>query len=253
MLAVAVWGLSVVRRDAGVVDVFWSQFFLLATAVYVAVVSEPGPRALPVLGLVALWALRLSLYLARRNAGRPEDRRYQAIRARNEPGFAWKSLYLVFALQGVLAWIISLPLLAAVASDRPLGWVDALGAGVFVAGLAWEAIADWQLARFHAQSGSADRVLDTGLWRYCRHPNYFGEALLWWGLWLVAAAGGGWWSLVSPVLMTLLLLKVSGVALLERDIGERRPGYRDYVAGTNAFWPGPRRAVRVGRGGEALR
>jgi steroid 5-alpha reductase family enzyme len=192
-----------------------------------------GLRAVP----GGLWGARLSGYIAWRNAGEGEDHRYQAIRARNEPHFRWKSLYLVFGLQGVLAWIVSAPLLAAIASPAPYRWLDAAGVALFVLGFLFEAIADLQLTRFRADPANRGRVLDRGLWRYTRHPNYFGEFCIWWGFYLMALAAGGAWTIVSPALMTILLLRVSGVALLEKDIGERRPAYRDYVAHTSAFFP----------------
>jgi steroid 5-alpha reductase family enzyme len=239
-LALAAWAVATARRNVGLVDVFWSLFLLLAVIVF-ALRAAPGPRGWLVLALTAIWALRLSGYLARRNWNAPEDHRYRAIRARHEPGFAWKSLYLVFGLQAVLAWLISAPLAAAVAATGPLVALDLAGAALAVFGIVYETAADAQLARFKADPGSAGRVMDRGLWRYSRHPNYFGEFCVWWGLYLVAAAGGGWWTAFAPVLMSVLLLRVSGVTLLEKDIGERRPGYRDYVRRTSAFFPMPPR------------
>ncbi len=237
LLALLGWAWSVARRDVSIVDSLWPLFFLLGALVYAGMAGTGEPRALLLLALVALWAPRLSIYLAWRNWGEPEDRRYRAIRERNEPGFTWKSLYLVFGLQALLAWVIAMPLFAGVSSAAPLGVLDFLGVALWVAGFAFETIGDWQLARFKLDTANHGRVLDTGLWRYTRHPNYFGEALLWWGYFAIAAAGGGAWTAFGPLLMTFLLLKVSGVALLEKDIGERRPAYRDYVARTSAFIP----------------
>jgi steroid 5-alpha reductase family enzyme len=148
----------------------------------------------------------------------------------------------VFGLQAVLAWVVSMPLLAAVASNAGWRWLDALGLAVFAFGFVVEALADAQLARFKSDPESRGRVMAEGLWRYSRHPNYFGEFCLWWGWWLVALATGAWWTVVSPLLMSVLLLKVSGVTLLERDIGERRPRYAAYAASTNAFFPWKPRA-----------
>ena len=240
LIALAAWIVATARRNVGLVDIFWSLFFLGAALVYAA--QAPwSARAALVLALVAAWSLRLAGYLAWRNWNAPEDRRYQAIRARNEPGFAWKSLYLVFGLQGVLAWLIAAPLSAAIASPGALGILDYAGAALVAFGIAFETVADAQLARFKARPKSEGRVLDTGLWRYTRHPNYFGEFCVWWGFFAIAAGAGGAWTIFAPLVMTILLLKVSGVALLERDIGERRPAYREYVARTNAFFPGPRR------------
>jgi steroid 5-alpha reductase family enzyme len=237
ILAAAGWVFGTIKRDVSIVDSLWPLFFLVGTAMYAVSAKAGDPRITVILVMVTLWALRLSIYLTWRNWGEPEDRRYQAIRARNEPGFAWKSLYLVFALQGVLACIIVFPLLVGLGNPKPLDVADLAGIALWAIGLSFEAIADWQLARFKADPAQRGKVLDTGLWRYTRHPNYFGEAVLWWGFFLIAVGSGGWWTVFAPVLMTFLLLKVSGVTLLESDIHERRPTYRAYVARTNAFFP----------------
>ncbi|HWA38437.1 MAG TPA: DUF1295 domain-containing protein [Burkholderiales bacterium] len=231
LAALAAWGLATARRNVGLVDIFWPLFFVCAVVVY-----ADRDSSIVTLVLVAAWALRLAGYLAWRNWSAPEDHRYQAIRRRNEPGFAWKSLYLVFGLQAVLAWIVSAPLQFALDAEPPL-----LAAGLVAFGIAFEAVADAQLARFQADPANRGRVMEEGLWRYTRHPNYFGEFCVWWGFWLAAANAGGGWTVFAPILMSVLLLRVSGVALLEKDIGERRPGYAEYVRRTNAFFPGPRR------------
>jgi steroid 5-alpha reductase family enzyme len=233
------WLLSVSKRSVSIVDSLWSLLFLIAAVSYAVAAPQLMPRAIGVLILVAVWALRLSLYITRRNWGCAEDRRYQAIRARNEPHFALKSLYLVFGLQAVLAWIVSLPLYAAITTSSPLGILDLAGCLLWLLGFCFEAVGDWQLARFKADPANRGRVLSRGLWRYTRHPNYFGECVLWWGFYLIALAAGGWWSIAGPMLMSALLLRVSGVTLLEKDIGDRRPAYTDYRRRTNAFIPGP--------------
>lgn len=237
ILAAIGWLLGIIKRDVSIVDSLWSLFFVAGALAYAANAEASGPRVTLVLALVVLWALRLAVYLTWRNWGEPEDRRYQAIRARNEPGFTWKSLYLVFGLQGLLACIIVLPIFAALSDRGPLGIVDYAGAALWGIGFLFETIADRQLARFKADSTQRGRVLNTGLWRYTRHPNYFGEATLWWGFFLLALSAGGWWTLFAPALMTFLLLKVSGVTLLEADIHERRPAYTAYTARTSAFLP----------------
>ena len=240
--AVAAWIVSLLKRDVSIVDSLWSMMFLLIACQYALQAETLGPRAMPILALTAIWALRLSVHIGLRNRGKPEDPRYQAIRANNEPGFALKSLYIVFGLQALLAWIIAAPLVAAVSGTSPLNVLDYLGIALWVLGFAFESIGDHQLARFKIDPANDGKVLDTGLWAYSRHPNYFGECVLWWGFYLLALGAGAWWTLFAPLIMTFLLLKVSGVALLEKDIHERRPGYADYVRSTNAFVPGPRRS-----------
>jgi len=239
--AALIWVLSILRSNVAIVDSLWSLLFLLLAGTYAGASGWSTPRAVPVSILVALWAVRLSGYITWRNWGHGEDRRYQAIRARNEPHFALKSLWLVFGLQAMLAWVISLPLLGAILSPSPLGIADAAGAALWLVGLAFEAGGDWQLARFKAVPDNRGKVMDRGFWRWTRHPNYFGDFTLWWGFYLIAAGAGAWWSLPGPLLMSVLLMRVSGVTLLEKDIGERRPKYVDYVRRTNAFFPGPSR------------
>jgi steroid 5-alpha reductase family enzyme len=243
-LALLTWLASLVQRDVSLVDRMWSVMIAGPTLVYAAQTPWAGPRAIAVVALVLAWGLRLAGYITWRNWGHGEDRRYQEIRVRNQPHFAFKSLYLVFALQMALAWIVSAPTLAALAGDRAFGVFDAVGIALAGIGFVFEAVGDAQMAAFKADPAHKGQVMDRGLWRYTRHPNYFGEVCFWWGIWLVAVGATGLsaaWTVLSPVLMTVLLLKVSGVALLEKDIGERRPAYRDYISQTNAFIPGPSR------------
>lgn len=241
VLAALVWALSLRLRDVSIVDMAWG-WLVVAPAIVTAALVAPGPRALAVLAIALAWALRLSLYIAWRHRGQPEDPRYQAIRTRNEPGFAFKSLYLVFGLQAVLGWVVSAPLAASVASGAPWNALGAIGAAGAVFGLAFEAVADAQLARFKSDPANRGRVMDRGLWRYSRHPNYFGEFCMWWALGLVAVSGGAAWALVSPLVMSVLLLRVSGVTLLEAGLRERRPAYAEYVRRTPAFFPWSPRA-----------
>jgi steroid 5-alpha reductase family enzyme len=236
------WLVSVQQRNVTIVDTLWSLMFVIAAFAYAAASTPLGPRAQLLLVLVTVWGVRLALYLGRRTLGHEEDRRYQKIRRRNEPGFTWKSLYLVFGLQAVLAWIISLPLLGGIVGDEtPLGVLDYAGAALWAVGLYFEAVGDWQLARFKADPANSGQVMDRGLWGLTRHPNYFGDFCVWWGFGLIALSAGAWWALIGPALMSVLLLRVSGVTLLERDIGKRRPGYAEYIRRTNAFFPGPRK------------
>lgn len=236
------WIYSAIRKDVSIVDSLWSLFFLLMASVYALASAPLSERGLLVLVLVAVWAIRLSTYITVRNHGEPEDYRYQSIRANNDPGFWYKSLFIVFLLQSTLAWVISLPLLAAITSKSGLTVLDAIAVAVFALGFLFEAGGDYQLAKFKSNPENKGKVLDTGLWRYTRHPNYFGDFCIWWSFYLFALSVGAWWSIIAPLLMSVLLLKVSGVAMLEKTIGDRRPKYAEYIDQTNAFFPGPRRS-----------
>lgn len=238
-IATVTWLVSLWKRDVSIVDSVWSVFFVATTACFALVLPFVGPRSFILLPLVILWAMRLSIHITWRNWGHPEDSRYQTIRRNNEPNFAWKSFYLVFILQALLAWIISSPLLVILASPLPLTGSDFLGLAIVLFGLGFESLADWQLAKFKSEPTSEGKVMDCGLWRYTRHPNYFGEFCVWWGFFIMAIASGAWITIVSPLLMSFLLLKISGVPMLEKDIVERRPAYREYAERTNAFFPGP--------------
>ena len=239
--AVVAWGIATLRRNVGLVDIFWSLFILLAAFWYFRAQPQHTTRSVMIMALTTMWALRLAGYLALRNWSAPEDHRYRAIRDRNQPGFVWKSLYLVFGLQAILALVVATPLYGGIVAVKPLHPLDVLGAVMVLAGTVTESIADAQLATFRADAANRGRVMDQGLWRYSRHPNYFGEFCVWWGFFLIALATGAWWTVISPLLMSALLLRVSGVTLLERDMGQRRAGYAGYVARTNAFFPGPPR------------
>jgi len=239
LVAAIFWVFSLIRDDVSIVDSLWSMMFLLAAAIYFAMSPQQEPRELLLMVLVTVWAVRLSAYITLRNHGEPEDYRYQEIRKNNDPGFRFKSLYIVFILQAILAWVISLPLFAAMGASTPLGLFDYAGIAFWVIGMVFESIGDLQLSRFRSNPDNKGKVLDSGLWRFTRHPNYFGNFMLWWGFYLIALSAGAWWTIISPMLMTFLLLRVSGVALLEKDISERRPQYAAYVRRTNAFFPGP--------------
>ena len=238
VVSILAWAISLPIRNVSFVDSLWSLFFLLAAAIYAYSADTLGIPALVLVLLVALWAIRLAAHIGYRNWGEDEDHRYQKIRENNQP-FWIKSLYIVFGLQGFLAWIISLPLLVGTLRTTEFGWVHVVATGLWTIGFLFEAVGDWQLLRFKSDPDNAGKVLDTGLWRYTRHPNYFGEFCIWWAYFLFALAAGGWWTIISPLLMSVLLLKVSGVSMLESTIEERRPKYAGYIKRTNAFFPGP--------------
>jgi steroid 5-alpha reductase family enzyme len=237
-MATVTWLISVIKKDVSIVDSVWSLFIFSALLLlWFSNDTARGPRAFPALVLVGIWAIRLSLHLTVRNWGHPEDRRYQTIRQHYEPMFWLKSLGIIFIFQAVLAFIIALPILPVMLSKGPLNPLDVIGMGFFVIGLLFETIADYQLMRFKSRHPGGG-VLNQGLWRYSRHPNYFGEALLWWGFWIMAlAAGAPYWMILSPALMTWLLVKFSGVPLLESDLKARRPDYLAYIESTSSFIP----------------
>lgn len=241
-LFTVIWMVSVIRRDASIVDMFWGPGFMVVAVVYAVLGHAHTPRAMLTLVLVAVWGLRLAVYIGWRGRGRGEDYRYREMREKAGKLFPWLSLVSVFWLQAAILWVVSWPLAAATRGEIPSGltWLDGLGTLLWVVGFIFEAGGDLQLARFKADPANRGRVLDAGFWRYTRHPNYFGDACVWWGLTLIAlAAGGPLWVLVSPVLMTFLLMRVSGVTLLEKNLQRTKPAYRDYVRRTSAFFPWP--------------
>jgi steroid 5-alpha reductase family enzyme len=244
-LMVTTWVPSVLWRDASIVDPVWPLGFVIVAWVTRAVAAGHGDatRQWILVAMTTLWGLRLSGYLAWRKRGAPEDPRYRAMRRHWGDRFAVVSLLTVFGLQGVLMWIVSLPVQLGQTRRTPeVGVVAVVGVVVWLVGVAFETIGDAQLARFKADPASAGQVMDRGLWRYTRHPNYFGDACVWWGIALVAAeTGAGAIGIVGAVVMTVLLLRVSGVPMLERSMAQRRPGYTEYVRRTSAFVPRPPR------------
>lgn len=246
-LMVVTWLISVARRDASVVDRVWGLAFVLLAWAYVGLADAWEGRPMLVAALVTIWGLRLSGYITWRNWGHGEDPRYAAMRKKRPNTFAIRSLVTVFVLQGVLAWLISLPLLAVATRPAPIGWLDIVAVVVWAIGLYFEAVGDWQLSRFRADPANRGTVLDTGLWRTTRHPNYFGDTVVWvsYALFALATGIGGAYGVIGTVLMGLFIVKVSGVALTEKRMGSsgsKREGYDSYVARTNAFFPGPPKA-----------
>jgi steroid 5-alpha reductase family enzyme len=234
------WLISLWLHDASIVDPFWGTGFVVAVWVYFWLTPAGfSTRKWLIALLVTLWGLRLSLHILRRNWGRGEDFRYQAWRQEHGPRWWWRSYLQVYVLQGTLLWVISLPLLAAQFSATPanLTGLDWLALPLWGMGFFFEAAGDQQLARFKADPANRGQVLNTGVWRYTRHPNYFGDAAQWWAYFLLATAAGGWWTFFSPALMTFLLVRVSGVALLEKTLKDAKPGYQAYIESTSAFIP----------------
>ena len=249
------WLWSIRLQDVSIVDSFWSLGFVLTVWIYAFSGSTDGRLSTTQwlhAGLVTLWGIRLAGHIAwRHHKSGTEDYRYRAMREHHGPSFRWQSLFRVFWLQGLLISVIGLPLLFVQVAPPTanLEWTQPAFLVLFAIGLFFEAVGDWQLARFKANPENKGRVLNSGLWRYSRHPNYFGDAVIWWAYWIFACGfENGVWTLPSTLLMTFFLLKVSGVSLLEKTIVDRRPGYREYIEQTPAFFPWfPRRRG----GGEA--
>jgi steroid 5-alpha reductase family enzyme len=242
IVMVATWIVSVAIRNASIVDIVWGLGFVIVAWAVRLRVDGLDSRQWLLTAMTTIWGLRLAGYLAWRNLGHGEDYRYRAMRKRWGSRFTLISLVTVFAFQGLMMWIVSLPVQLGQADATPeqIGVLAWIGVAVWVVGLGFETIGDAQLARFKADPTNAGKVMDRGLWRYTRHPNYFGDACVWWGIALVAAeTGSGAWGLIGAALMTLLLRRVSGVTLLEKSLVKRREGYTEYVARTSPFIPRP--------------
>jgi len=236
----ALWLVSLALKNSSIVDIFWGTGVVISAWTAFALTPQgfAGRKWLLVI-LTSIWGLRLTLHILTRNWNKGEDFRYQVWRKEAGAAWWWRSFFKVFLLQGILMWIIATPLLRAQVSATPaqLTWLDYLAVPVWLIGFFFEAAGDWQLAQFKANPANKGKVLSTGVWRYTRHPNYFGDAAQWWAFYLIALAAGGWWTIFSPALMTLLLMRVSGVTLLEKTLKESKPGYEAYVASTSSFIP----------------
>lgn len=239
-----VWLGSLRYADASLVDRVWGLLFLLQAIAWAVLGDGFVGRQVLLVSMVAIWALRLSAYITWRNWGDEEDKRYQAMRAKDPDRFPVTSLFRVFWLQGVLAWVVGHTLFfPLVRPGDQLIWLDGFAAVVWAVGLYFEAVGDWQLTRFLADPDNRGKVMDQGLWRYTRHPNYFGDTVVWAGFALVCVASGAWWGVYGAIAMWVLIVRVSGVAMTEKVMttGDKREGYDEYVQRTNAFFPGPRK------------
>ncbi len=247
VLMLVTWVISVAMRNASIVDIVWGLgFVVVAWAVRLTVDQGDDTRQGLLVGLTTVWGLRLASHLLIRNHGGGEDFRYRAMRRHYGDRFALISGATVFGLQGVLMFVVSLPVQLGQADPTPaVGFIAWIGIALWLIGMFFETVGDLQLARFKANPASKGLVMNTGLWRYTRHPNYFGDACVWWGIGIVAAeTGAGALALIGPAVMTFLLRRVSGVTLLERSMAKRRPGYTEYVATTSPFLPRPPRPIQ---------
>jgi steroid 5-alpha reductase family enzyme len=233
------WLISIMIKNVSIVDLFWGFGFVVACGVYFICTEGLETRKILLMTMVATWGLRLSIYLAWRNHGKGEDFRYRKFRKDfGVSRYWWYSFFSVFLLQGILMWLISAPLLGAqFYAENRLGILDYSGIVLWMIGFIFEAGGDIQLARFKANATNKGKVLDIGFWHYTRHPNYFGDAAVWFGYGLICISAGSYWPVAGSVLMTALLIKVSGVALLEKTLKTTKPGYQEYVRRTSAFIP----------------
>ena len=248
ILFALLWLVCVRLRDVTVVDAFWALGLLILAAAAFVQTSGVTPRELLLLGLCGLWALRLGGYLLWRWRDHGPDRRYRSLIGRAQTAKGWSfakaSLLLVFAVQAPLQFIVSLPVQLGQIDAAPtrIGPLGLIGAGLALVGIAFESLGDWQLTRFRKDPANAGKVLQTGLWRYTRHPNYFGDACVWWGLYLIAAETSiGLWALPGPLLITFLLTRWSGAPILENKMRKTRPDYVRYIETTSGFVPWPPR------------
>jgi steroid 5-alpha reductase family enzyme len=236
------WIISIFIHNVSIVDIFWGPGFILASTIYYLLAPGNADRKILIFLLIIIWGMRLSIYLALRNSGKGEDFRYKEFRRKyGENRYWWVSLFQTFLLQGIIMWLISLPVLASMFyfTDNGLYWLDYMAVVIWLIGFTFETGGDWQLYGFKKNPDNKGKVLNTGFWKYTRHPNYFGEAVVWWAFGIFSLAAGGYWQILGSAIITFLLLRVSGVTLLEETLVETKPGYREYTESTSAFFPMP--------------
>ena len=229
-----------VIKNVSIVDIFWGVGFVVVNTFYVFMSGELNARKIVILTLVCIWGFRLAIYLAIRNIAKGEDFRYQEFRQNYGPKrYWWFSYFQTFLLQGILIMIISLPLLGINYnnSNGNLEILDYLGIIIWIIGFTFETVGDFQLSNFKRDSKNKGKILHTGLWKYTRHPNYFGDSAVWWAYGIFSIAAGSYWQAIGAVIMTLLILKISGVSLLEKTLKETKPQYKEYIQKTSSFIP----------------
>lgn len=240
VLMISLWLISVFIKNVSIIDLFWGFGFVISAFFYFFSTEGNELRKIILLTMVSVWGIRLSVYLAFRNIGKGEDFRYQQFRRNyGEKRYWWISFFQTFLLQGILMWLISAPLLGAqyYGHNNPIGILDYSGIALWVTGFIFEAGGDFQLARFKSNPANKGKVMDKGFWHYTRHPNYFGDTLVWWGYGLICLSAGSIVPVLGSFLMTGLIIKISGVALLEKSLRKQKPQYNDYIDKTSAFIP----------------
>jgi steroid 5-alpha reductase family enzyme len=238
------WLISILLRDVSIIDMAFAAIIWGLVLVAWQQADAGGPVPTLIIVLVSIWALRMTVYLVRRNWGHGEDPRYTRLRSWVQAGwpFHWLALRQVFLLQGVVIWVLTLPQQIAMVtgSGSTLGPLAFIGLGLWALGFLFETVGDWQLARFKAEPDNRGKVLDSGLWRYTRHPNYFGELTQWWGLFLIASeAPWAWCGVLGPLLYSHLVINVTGQATLDKKLAREKPGYEDYIRRTSGLIPRP--------------
>lgn len=246
----AIMATAIRIKNQSIIDIFWGPGFVVAAGVSY-VVSSGGDgndtRRLVVLVLTAIWGLRLGLYIGNRNRGHGEDKRYTALMRHQKGSLVGFLIRKIYGLQGALIVLVSLPVQLAMYQERSLGVIGAIGIALWAVGLFFEAVGDWQLARFKADPANGGQIMDRGLWAWTRHPNYFGDACVWAGL-FVLALGAPWGlvAVISPIVMTKLLVSFSGKALLEKGMRRSKgEAFDAYVARTSGFFPLPPKGGRT--------
>ncbi|MFA8450030.1 MAG: DUF1295 domain-containing protein [Bacteroidales bacterium] len=243
ILSIILWIISIPLKNVSIVDPFWGIFFVVAGIIY-NIPSPHNPQGNLILILLCIWAFRLFLHLIIRNGTKKEDYRYQNFRKRYGKKYWWKSLFQTFILQAFLAWVISIPIFISQIVIERFYILDYFAILLWLVGFAFESISDLQLSEFKKNKQNKGKVLNTGLWKYSRHPNYFGNACIWWAFGLFALDYNTIFVLISPIIMTILLMKVSGVSLLEKDLMKNKKGYSYYIQTTNSFFPWPPKKIK---------
>lgn len=239
-LLTILWIVSVFLKDASIIDPFWGFGFVVLAFFYQYLTGNYSDKSMLVVALVAIWGMRLSLYLLVRNAGHgEEDYRYQQFRKDFGPErYWWVSFFQVFLLQGVLMSLVAVPIIGIMVSpEGSITLLDYVAILIWLIGISFEVGGDYQLSVFKKNPKNKGKVLNTGFWKYTRHPNYFGDAAVWWSFGLFAIISGSYYTILGSLLMNILLLKISGVSLLEKSLKTSKPQYADYIERTNSFFP----------------
>ncbi len=240
ILVTILWIWSVYLKDVSIIDIFWGLGFVILNMFYVFNSGDLTSRKILLLVLVSVWGLRLSIYLAYRNIGKGEDFRYQEFRRKFGPKrYWWLSYFQAFLLQGALMILISITLLGMSFTSqlKTLSTLDYIGIGIWLIGFVFEAGGDYQLMRFKKNTNNKGTLLITGFWKYTRHPNYFGDAAVWWSYGIFSISAGAYWQVIGSILMTFIIIKISGVTLLEKSLKQTKTAYSDYVDKTSSFFP----------------